>query len=110
MAKFVLTFVQPQGPAPANIDEIMRDVDALDQELRTAGLWVFACGLEPAAQTTTVRADGRDVHESTGPVVASDESVGGFTVVEVHDRAEAVSWAGRFAHATGLPIEVRAAM
>ncbi|HWJ86343.1 MAG TPA: YciI family protein [Cellulomonas sp.] len=110
MAKFVLTVVEPAGPPPADLDlaRIMKDVDALDQELRTASLWVFAGGLEPPAGARTVRHEGDELVVVDGPFADGPEHVGGFTVVDVHDEAEALGWAKRFAAATGLPIEVRA--
>ncbi|MDM7830043.1 YciI family protein [Cellulomonas edaphi] len=110
MAKFALTIVEPAGPPPADLDldSIMRDVDALDQELRTAGLWVFAGGLEPPTRAKTVRHEDDALVVLDGPYVETAEHVGGFTVVEVHDEAEAVAWARRFAQATRLPVEVRA--
>ena len=110
MAKFLLTVVEPDGPIPPPevLDPIFRAVDALDQELRTAGLWVFAGGLEQPSQAKTVRHEGDDVVVHDGPFVELAEHVGGFTIVDVHDEAEAVGWARRFAVATGLPVEVRA--
>jgi len=108
MPKFVLNFIQPPGPPPEDIDRIMADVDELDQELRTAGLWVFAGGLAPASAAKLVRPGGDDVTVTDGPYVETAEQIGGFTIVEVHDEAEALAWAGRFALATGLPMEVRA--
>ena len=110
MAKYLLTVVEPAGPPPADLDleQIMKDVDALDQELRTAGLWVFAGGLEQPSQAKTLRHEEDDVVVHDGPFVELAEHVGGFTIVDVHDEAEAVGWARRFALATTLPVEVRA--
>jgi hypothetical protein len=110
MAKYLLTSVEPAGPIPSDdeLAAIIRDVDALDQELRTAGLWVFAGGLEQPSQAKTLRHEGDDVVVHDGPFVETAEHVGGFTIVDVHDEAEAIGWARRFAVATGLPMEVRA--
>jgi hypothetical protein len=110
MAKFLLTVVEPDGPIPSPevLEPIMKAVDTLDQELRTAGLWVFAGGLEQPSHAKTLRHEGDDVVVHDGPFVETSEHVGGFTIVDVHDEAEAVGWARRFAIATGLPVEVRA--
>ncbi|ROS23908.1 YciI family protein [Cellulomonas sp. PhB150] len=107
MAKYLLNVVEPAGPPPGDLDldQIMKDVDALDQELRTASLWVFAGGLEPPTAAKTIRPEG-DVLD--GPFVETAEHVGGFTIVDVHDEAEAIGWGKRFSAATGLPVEVRA--
>jgi len=110
MAKYLLTVVEPAGPPPADLDldQIMRDVDELDQELRTAGLWVFAGGLQLPTEAKTVRHAGDGIVVHDGPFVETAEHVGGFTVVDVHDETEALAWGRRFAVATGLPVEVRA--
>jgi len=110
MAKFLLTVVEPNGPTPPDevLQPIIAAVDALDQELRTAGLWVFAGGLEQPSQAKTLRHEEDDVVVHDGPFVELAEHVGGFTIIDVHDEAEAVGWARRFALATTLPVEVRA--
>ena len=47
MKTYLLSVVQPDGPVPpaAELDKIMSDVDALNDEMRAAGAWVFAGGL-----------------------------------------------------------------
>jgi hypothetical protein len=42
-----------------------------------------------------------------GPYVEGKEHVGGFTIVDSPDLDAALVWAGKYAEATGLPIEVR---
>ena len=44
MTRYLLSVYQPygEGPPPDKLDEIMRDVDALNDEMRAAGVWVFA--------------------------------------------------------------------
>jgi hypothetical protein len=44
----------PETEPPDNIDEIMRDVEALNEELREAEGWVFAGGLHPSSTATVV--------------------------------------------------------
>jgi len=47
MKLYLLSIHQPDSdPPPANVlAEIMRDVRAVDEELRPAGAWVFSGGL-----------------------------------------------------------------
>jgi hypothetical protein len=47
MKHYLLSIQQPDGgpPAPETLEPIMRDVAAFNQELRDAGVWVFAGGL-----------------------------------------------------------------
>jgi hypothetical protein len=91
------------GPPPDNLDEIMRDVDALNDEMRAAGVWVFAGGLHPPDTATIVR----DELTTDGPFIEAKEHLGGFTVIDVPDAEAALDWARRLSRATTLPIESR---
>jgi hypothetical protein len=55
-----------------------RDVDALNQELREQGAWVFAGGLQPSSTARVVRSkDGALLH-TDGPYLEGKEHIGGF--------------------------------
>jgi hypothetical protein len=110
MAQYLLTVVEPSdGPAPdpAALDAIMADVDAVDQEMRTAGVWVFAGGLHPPSSATVLRPKGDDVLLTDGPFAEGKEHVGGFSIIEAPDLDAALDWGRKLARATTLPIEVR---
>src|SRR5260370_2688377 len=51
MKQYLLSIYQPDGdpPPPAALDEVMRRLDALHEELRAAGAWVFVAGPPPPA-------------------------------------------------------------
>jgi len=109
MKQYALTVYQPDGPPPADVDldQIRRDVDAVNDDLKAAGGWVFGGGLAPASSATVVRANGGDVVMTDGPYVEGKEHVGGFLILAAEDLDAALKWAERFAHATTLPVEVR---
>lgn len=109
MTQYLLTVYQPDGepPPPDELDRIMRDVDAVDEETRAAGVWVFAGKLHPPSTATVLRATGDDVLVTDGPYVEGKEHVGGFTIINAPDLDVALDWARKFAKATTLPIEVR---
>lgn len=109
MAQYLLSVYQPVGapPAPAELEAIMQRVHAVDQEMRDAGVWVFTGGLHPTATATVVRAEGDETLITDGPYLEGKEHLGGFTVISVADLDEALGWAGKLTHASGLPIEVR---
>jgi hypothetical protein len=110
MAQYLLTVVEPsEGPAPdpAALEAIMAKVDAVDQEMRTAGVWVFAGGLYPPSSATVLRPKGDDVLLTDGPFAEGKEHVGGFSIIEVPDLDAALDWGRKLARATTLPIEVR---
>ena len=71
MAQYLLTVVEPTGgrvPEPEALDAIMKDVGAVDQEMRDAGVWVFAGGLRPAGTATVLRPTDGDVADDRRPV------------------------------------------
>ena len=109
MTQYLLTVMQPtEGTiAPADLDRVMQDVSAVDQEMRDAGVWVFAGGLHPPSTATVLRPQGDDVLMTDGPFAEGKEHVGGFTIVEAPDLDDALAWGRKLAVATTLPIEVR---
>jgi hypothetical protein len=70
------------------------------QEAMDAGVWVFGGGLEHR-QASVVATDGT-VIEGRYP-----EAIGGFWVVDVRSREEALAWAARTAGACRCAQEVR---
>ena len=109
MAQYLLSVYQPVGPAPAPdfLEPIMRDVEALNRDMKAAGAWVFGAGLHPTETATVVRQQGTEVLITDGPFAEAKEHLGGFTVIEAADLDAALGWAGKLARATTLPIEVR---
>jgi hypothetical protein len=108
MTQYLLTVYQPDSVLPdTDLEAIMRDVDAVDQAMKDAGVWVFAGGLHPPTSATVLRTQGEDVLMTDGPYTEGKEHVGGFTIIEVPDLDAALDWGGRLARATTLPIEVR---
>ena len=90
-----------------DLERIGRDVEALNEELRAAGAWVFAGALHPPSTATVVRVEGGDVLVTDGPFTEGKEHIGGFTIIEAPDLDAALEWARKAARATTLPIEVR---
>jgi hypothetical protein len=109
MAQYLLSVYQPVGPPPAPevLEPIMQDLEALNRDMKAAGVWVFAAGLHPTDTATVVRQHGTEVLVTDGPFAEAKEHLGGFTVIDAPDLDAALGWAGRLARATTLPIEVR---
>jgi hypothetical protein len=109
MKQYLLSVYQPDGepPPPDVLEKVMRDVDALDAELRAAGAWVFSGGLHPPSTATVVRVKDADVLTTDGPFAEGKEHIGGFTVIRAPDLDAALEWGRKAARATTLPIEVR---
>jgi hypothetical protein len=109
MKQYLLSIIQPDGPPPppGPLDEIMREVNAVMDDMRAQGVWVFSAGLHPPETATVLRAKGKEVLMTDGPYVEGKEHIGGFTIVKAPDLDAALEWGRRVARATTLPIEVR---
>src|SRR4051795_12647500 len=106
MTQYLLTVVEPsegEAPEPEALDRIMKDVGEVDQEMRDAGVWVFAGGLHEPGTATVLRSADGDVLTTDGPYVEGKEHVGGFTIIEAPDLDAALEWGGKLARATTLP-------
>ena len=109
MPQYLLNIIQPDGapPEPEFLEPIMRDLQALDEEMQAAGAWVFSAGLHPPSTATVVRHRDGETLMTDGPFVEANEHIGGFTIIEAPDLDAALEWAGKMAKASTLPIEVR---
>jgi hypothetical protein len=109
MKQYLLSLYLPDGPPPPDVDmeEVTRNLDALNQELQAAGAWVFAGGLHPPSTATVVRLKDGEVLTTDGPYAEGKEHLGGFDIVKAPDLDAALEWARKLAQATTLPVEVR---
>jgi hypothetical protein len=73
------------------------------REAKAAGVWIFGGGVL-RQQATIVATDGT---ASEGPVPETKAVVGGFSIIEVPSREQALAWAARIAGACRCPQEVR---
>lgn len=79
---------------------------AVVREAKAAGVWIFGGGVQ-RQQSRIVATDGTI---TDGPVPETKAVVGGFSIIEVASREEAVAWAARFAEACRCAQEVREIM
>ena len=109
MKQYLLSIYQPDGdPPPAEtLAPIMRDVGAVEEELRSAGAWVFSGGLHAPSTATVVLPRQEEMPMTDGPYVEGKEHIGGLTIIKAATLDEALQWGRKLAHATTLPIEVR---
>jgi len=109
MTQYLLSvhMVEGQEPDSEAMEQIYKDVDAVNQELQTAGAWVFAGGLHPAGTATVVRVQDGEVLTTDGPFAETKEQMGGFWVITAADLDEALAWAAKATSACQAPIEVR---
>jgi hypothetical protein len=109
MKQYLLSVYQPDGPPPPSVDmdQVVRDLVAWNQELRVAGAWVFTGELHDASTATVLRSAGEDFLLTDGPFAEGKEHLGGFTVIKAPDLDAALEWGRKLTRATTLPVEVR---
>jgi hypothetical protein len=95
-----MTFPEEETPA---VGEAAHAVVRAAQE---AGVWVFGGGVE-SQRASIVATDGT---VADGPYPETKEVIGGFAIVDVRTREEALEWAARFAVACRCTQEVREIM
>jgi hypothetical protein len=79
---------------------------AVVREANAAGIWIFGCGLQ-RQQATIVGTDGS---VTPGPKPEVKAVIGGFSIIEVATREEAIAWAARIAVGCRCAQEVREIM
>lgn len=79
---------------------------AVAREAKAAGVWIFGGGLQ-RQRSTVVATDGS---VAPGPMPETKAVVGGFCILEVASREEAIRWAARFASACRCAQEIREIM
>jgi len=85
-----------------------RGTDALNDEMKAAGVRIFVGGLHPASSAKSLPAQpNREVLITDGPYLKTREHVGGFWVMEAADLDEALAWGRKAAVACRAPVEVR---
>jgi hypothetical protein len=109
MKQYLLSIYQPGfEPPPADeLEKIMRDVQAVEDEMRAAGAWVFSGGLHDPSTATVIRPRDDEEPMTDGPYVEGKEHIGGVVIVKAQTLDEALAWGRQMARATTLPIEVR---
>ena len=92
---------------PELLQQIYADVDAFNDEIKKAGKWVFAGGLEAIESATVVDGSGDAPVITDGPFSEAKEHLGGFWVITAADLDEALEWAARGSKACHGKVEVR---
>jgi hypothetical protein len=91
----------------ADIDELMATTGQLIEDMVKAGVYVAAEGLDDPSLGVVVDFSGEAPVVTDGPYGETKELFGGFFLVDVASKQEAVEWAKRVPAARGAKIEVR---
>jgi hypothetical protein len=112
MAQYLLSVHSVEGEVPDPMTDEERQqswkqIQVLNEELKSAGAWVFGGALHEPDTATVVRVSGGEVLTTDGPFAESKEHLGGFYILEVEDLDAALAWAAKTTAVVGKPIEVR---
>ena len=105
MTRYLISFDEgamtfPEEETPAVTDA----AHAVLEEAKDAGVWVTAGGLKDPEQVSVVATDGT---VTDGPNPEKNAYLGGFLIIDVPSREQALEWAGRFAVVCRCAQEVR---
>ena len=110
MTQYLVAIHHPDDydPSVAEDEAMSRDIDALNDEMKAAGVRIFVGGLKPANSAMSVRVKPNGgVLITDGPYIETKEHIGGFWVLEAADLDEALAWGRKAAIACRAPVEVR---
>ena len=94
-------------PEPEALQQMFADVEKVNEEIRSAGAWVFAGGLTDPSDATVVRVEAGRALSTDGPYAETKEQLGGFWIIKAENLDEALAWAEKATAACGAPVEVR---
>jgi hypothetical protein len=75
---------------------LMAAIGKLSEEMAKAGVLVGTGGLAPTSMGARVRLSGGKIAVTDGPFTETREVVGGYAIVEVRSKEEAIEFAKRF--------------
>src|SRR5918996_861079 len=104
MTRYLISFDDGAMTFPEEeLPDVAKAAHEVIQEAKDAGVWVFDGGLESQG-ASVVATDGM---VTDGPYPETKEVIGGFAVVDVPSREEALEWAAKIAAACRCAQEVR---
>ena len=110
MTQYLLSVHVVEGAETPSMDDmqpVFEAVDRFNDNVRSAGIWVFAGGLHPADTATVVTSKAGEVVVTDGPFAEAKEQLGGFWIIDVPDLDDAMKWAAEASEACASPVEVR---
>jgi len=105
---------QPDAPAGEKAGEgfapdaeIVAQMTKYNEELAKAGALIALDGLQPSSKGARISFTGGKRIVTDGPFIETKEVVGGYWMIQVNSKEEAIEWARRCPAGDGDVIEVR---
>ncbi|MEU8794299.1 YciI family protein [Streptomyces sp. NPDC048643] len=107
MARYLISFDDGAMTFPEEeLPDVAESSHAVVREAQEAGVWVFGGGLE-SQRASVVATDGTI---TDGPYPETKAVLGGFSIIDVPSREDALAWAAKLAAACRCAQEVREIM
>jgi hypothetical protein len=90
------TLGDPSAPIPPASPELMAQMGEFVGEAAKAGVLLATGGLAPVTEATRVIHAGGKFTVVDGPFAEAKELIGGWALMEVRDKDEAIEWTKRF--------------
>ena len=86
--------------------EVFEEMGKFNEEMAKAGVMLAGEGLHPTSKGVRIRFDGKQRTVIDGPFTEAKELVGGFWIIQVRSKDEAIEWMKRSPFQEG-EIEIR---
>lgn len=107
MTRYLISFDDGAMTFPEEeLPEVDAAAHAVVSDAQDAGVWIFGGGLQ-SQKASVVATDGT---VGDGPYPETKPVIGGFSILDVPSRSEALEWAAKFAVACRCAQEVREIM
>ena len=107
MQFFCYTLGDESVPVPPPTPELMAEMGPFMAEAFSSGVIVATGGLAPTSEGVKVAYRDGSFSVTDGPFAEAKELIGGWALIEVGSKEEAVAWTKRFLKITGGEARVR---
>ncbi len=108
MRFMMIMYPGPKGESIAIPDEkLVAPMMKYNEELQKAGVLLALDGLHPTSKGARIRAKGGKKTVTDGPFTEAKELIGGYWMIQVRSREEAIEWAKRIPLGDDELVEIR---
>ncbi|HET7220290.1 MAG TPA: YciI family protein [Vicinamibacterales bacterium] len=97
--RYLCVYRSEEGQPPSQ--QLIANMGRLIAEMVKAGVLLATEGCQPSAKGVRVRKTGKRVTVVDGPFTEAKEVIGGFALIKVDSKEEAIEWTKRFLEVAG---------
>ncbi len=102
MKYLMYTLGNDSTPIPPPTPQMMEEMGKFMMEATQKGVLLATGGLGPTSQGTTIRNTNGKFTVTDGPYAESKELIGGWALLQVKSKEEAIDWTERFLKISGM--------